>query len=384
MKILQLIKTSHGATWAWRQVRELIKLGHDVHVVLPGVGPMTGLYKKVGAEVHLLECDVGKLRSPISLSKQASRLRQLVCSLKPEIVHSHFVGTTLLMRLALRGLPVPRLFQVPGLLHLENGVTRRAEILAATHQDYWAASCKLTRQIYIDHGIAPERIGLAYYGTDFTGRSEEIGVDLRQELGVPIESPIVGMVAYAYAPKRWLGYKRGIKGHEDLIDSIAMIQDADVDAHGVFVGGAWNGADDYYRSIVDYGRCKLGKRAHFLGTRSDVRQIYLNFDVAVHPSHSENLGGAGESLAMAVPTIATDVGGFPDIVIEGETGWLVRPRDPLSLARAIQLAIGEPVHGKEMALKGQALVRDLLDVRSTSLQMAHIYRAIVDRCPLPC
>ena len=57
------------------------------------------------------------------------------------------------------------------------------------------------------------------------------------------------MVAYMYAPKRFLGEKRGLKGHEDLIDAVSLIQDKYPNLHLVIVGGAWNGAIDYEKRL---------------------------------------------------------------------------------------------------------------------------------------
>src|SRR5690606_31044154 len=110
----------------------------------------------------------------------------------------------------------------------------------------------------------------------------------------------------------------------------------------VFVGGAWNKAYSYEKQIREYAERKGGDRFVFLGTRNDVLELYPDFDVAVHPSHSENLGGAVESLLLKVPTIATNVGGFPDIVIDGETGWLVPPGRPDKLAEKILVTLDNP------------------------------------------
>lgn len=384
MRIIQLIKTANGASWAWRQVRELIVLGHEVHVVLPEEGTMALRYAEVGATVHYLACDIAQLRTPLLFARRAKQLRELVRSIAPQIVHSHFVGTTMMMRIALAGLDIPRLFQVPGLLHLENPVTRQAEYFTSSSRDYWAASCKRTRQIYLDQGIEARRVGLAYYGNDFTRRKSLQRGKLRSELGIAHDEPIVGMVAYAYAPKRWLGYRRGIKGHEDLIDAIAVLHNRGICVHGVFVGGAWAGADKYFSEIVEYGRERLGRYGHFLGTRHDVEELYEDFNVVAHPSHSENLGGAAESLALAVPTIATDVGGFPDIVIDSITGWLATVKNPVELADVIGHVLRDPQGAALVANNGREFVADLLDARNTSAQIAYIYRAILDGNHLPC
>jgi glycosyltransferase involved in cell wall biosynthesis len=155
----------------------------------------------------------------------------------------------------------------------------------------------------------------------------------RQDLGLDTDAPVVGMVAYMYAPKRLLGQRVGLKGHEDLIDAMTIVREQDPRVRVVFVGGAWGGAHRYEQRVRDYARRRLGPDALFLGDRGDVAALYRHFQVAVHPSHSENLGGAAESLLLGVPTVATSVGGFPDLVEDGATGLLVPPHSPTSLAQ---------------------------------------------------
>jgi glycosyltransferase involved in cell wall biosynthesis len=82
---------------------------------------------------------------------------------------------------------------------------------------------------------------------------------------------------------------------------------------------------------------------------------------------------------LAVPTIATTVGGFPDLVRPGETGWLVPPRDPPALAGAIREALADRAAAKRMALAGQALARHLFDDRRTAAEVHDAYRRILAR-----
>jgi glycosyltransferase involved in cell wall biosynthesis len=97
----------------------------------------------------------------------------------------------------------------------------------------------------------------------------------------------------------------------------------------------------------------------------------------VHPSLSENCGGAVESLAAACPTVATQVGGLPDVVIDGETGWLVPPAAPDRLADAIEQALGDRDEARRRARAGQALVRQLFTIERTAVDVELIYRAIL-------
>lgn len=377
MRVLHLLKTAVGASWALRQMRELVKLGVEVHVALPQ-GALVPAYEAAGVHVHIHQFDF-PLRRPYQFPALAAQLRMLVNSIQPDIIHSHFVGTTLTMRLALgKRHPIPRVFQVPGPLHLEHPFFRRMEIASAGVADYWIGSCQWTCDRYRASGIAPDRVFLSFYGTDVDSFTPREGGNLRRELGLGSSSKIIGMVAYMYAPKRYLGQTRGLKGHEDLIDALALALPYESNLVAVFAGGAWNGATAYEASVRQYAADKAGDKAIFLGTRTDVGDLYADFDIAVHPSHSENLGGAGESLLMGVPTIATHVGGFPDLIQPGQTGWLVPPRNPQQLSQVILEALSNLAHARQLAQQGQAYARTALDVRLTARQVYDIYQAIVD------
>ena len=379
MRVLHLIKTPVGAGWALRQIRELVQLGITVHVALPDDGPMRGRYNEVGAIEHTLQTDF-PVRCPWRFPELAAKLSALVKTVQPDIIHSHFVGTTLSMRLALgRGTTIPRVFQVPGPLHLEHGFFRRAEVFSAGRSDYWVGSCQWTCDCYERSGIGRDRIFLSYYGTDIDLYTPKEPGKLREELKLGPECKIVGMVAFMYAPKRYLGQKRGLKGHEDLIDAFKICLDKNPDLRCVMVGGAWNNATGYEAAVREYARSRCGDKVIFLGTRSDVADLYADFDVAVHPSHSENVGGAVESLLLGVPTIATRVGGFPDLVQDGKTGWLVPPKDPKALSVAIESALADPIGARAKTLAGQQRARELFDVRRTAKEVKDIYEQILGR-----
>ncbi|PIS11791.1 MAG: glycosyltransferase family 1 protein, partial [Bdellovibrio sp. CG10_big_fil_rev_8_21_14_0_10_47_8] len=143
MKILHVLKTSSGGDWAARQVTELTRRGVEVHVIVPSShGSTMELWKNSGAQMHFANLDF-PVRAPWKLWKRLKTARALVAQIQPQIIHSHFVGTTLTLRLALgKKHPIPRFFQVPGPLHMENSFFRRMEIATAGPADFWLASSR--------------------------------------------------------------------------------------------------------------------------------------------------------------------------------------------------------------------------------------------------
>ncbi len=377
MRALHLIKTVEGATWALRQVGVLRQSGVDVTVVLPSTtAGLAPAYAAAGAQVIAADLDFTPAE-PWRLIRALRRCREIVAQVNPDLIHSHFVSTTLVARLALGHRdPRPRFFQVPGPLHLEHPFFRRLDLASAGGADHWIGSCRWTVDCYRQLGVPPARLFLSYYGTDLSRLCAPQTGRLRHVLGADADTPLVGMVAWIYAPKRFLGHRRGVKGHEDFIAAVARLRGRQPAPRGVIVGGAWGGAQRYaerLRRLADMS----GGVIHLLGRRDDVPAVYADLNVAVHPSLSENCGGAVESLAAGCPTVATAVGGLPDVVIDGDTGWLVPPRDPQALAAAVTEALTHPDEARRRALRGRELVRDLFDVRRTGAEVATIYQRVL-------
>ena len=82
---------------------------------------------------------------------------------------------------------------------------------------------------------------------------------------------------------------------------------------------------------------------------------------------------------LAVPTIASSVGGFPDIVIPGKTGYLVPPCAPQKIAEAIEEVVAHPDEAKKLAMQGKEYLYDLLNAKKTSKDVYNFYRIIKER-----
>lgn len=380
MKILQVVKTNEGANWAFEQAKWLHDNGVDIITVLPEIsGGMAEKYKK-----NRMKIIKGDFTLPISrpwkIIKRSNNIRKCIKDVNPDLIHLHFVTNIMMLRIALRKINISRLFQVPGPLHLENKLFRKAEIILSNSNDYWAGACKKSRDIYLDSGISKKRVFLAYYG-GYGGKScdeyEESSNILHNQYNISHDRVLVGMVSYFYKPKLHLLQFRGLKGHEDFIDAIAIARLLEPKIVGVIIGDAWGNSSGYVQKVKNYAQKKCGNNIIFTGFRNDMKKIYKELDVVVHPSHSENLGGAAESLAAGVPTISTNVGGFPDIVIDDETGYTADPKNPTDLSNEIIKIIMDKEKTSLMSKNGKIKVKCLLDIEETSRNILSIYKLIL-------
>ena len=379
MRVLHIVKTAVGASWAYEQARVLRSLGVEVVVALPsdteGFAPR---YREAGVPVVRADLDF-PARHPWLLPAKLRACRDLVEQVRPDLIHTHHVGTTFIVRLALgKNSPIPRIFQVPGPLHLEHAPFARLDTWLAGSHDYWIATCKWTQRKYLELGIPVGRVFLSYAGISVNNFSDARTGCLRRELGIPPEVPLVGMVSYMYAPKWFLGQRRGLKGHEDFITALRLVRETRSDIRAVIIGGAWGNGAWYERRLRELGSRSCDGSLTFLGFRRDVPALYPDLDLAIVASSSENVGGAVEPLLSGVPVVATNVGGLPDLIEENKTGWLVPARNPSALACAMLEVLANKEEAHRRTMEGQRMARHLFDVESTGRATATTYNEILE------
>jgi glycosyltransferase involved in cell wall biosynthesis len=387
MRVLHVVKTSEGAPWAARQAGLLRQLGAEVHVALPAAtGAVVAAWRDGGAEIHVADLSF-PVRAPHRLPAVLAEARRLVSQVRPDVIHTHFVTTACTLRLALgRDHPIPRVYQVAGPLHLEHWPSRRFELSLAGSADHWVGSSRCILERYRRAGVREDRLFLSYYGW-FDEREEPTpreGV-LRARVGASPEDVVVGNVNFMYPPKWFLGQSVGLKCHEDVIDALGGVIRSQPRVLGVFVGGVWGGAAWYEARLRRRARARAGDRIRFAGTfpSAVARRLWADFDLGIHVPLSENCGGVPEPLFAGVPVIASDVGGLPEVVMEGRTGHLVPPRRPRLLEQAILGVLADLPGARRLAERGRQLVRVMFDARRTSAETMEIYEFLLGRRSRP-
>ena len=380
MRVLHIVKTSDGAAWAAMQVSELVRLGVTVDVVLPErEGRTLAIWRASGASLHFAQLNF-PARAPWRLTAVKRTIRTLASELKPDLIHTHHVGTTLTVRSALQDRPdILRVFEVPGPLHMEHPVFRRWELSSAQPNDYWIGTSRCILNHYRRAGIAEDRLLLSYAGLDVGAFRQERTGALRRQLGIAKDQMVVGNINLIYAPKYYLGQRVGLKCHEDVIDALAIVNRERKDVVGVLAGGPWGNAQWYEKRLRARASRLGGGRILMPGLLPPdlVRVAWADYDCGVHVPLSENCGGVVEPLLCGVPVIAGDVGGLPEIVEEGVTGKLIPIRKPDILAKAILEVLSNLEHHRAQAQRGRERTLALFDVRHTSASVLRFYEKVL-------
>ncbi len=146
----------------------------------------------------------------------------------------------------------------------------------------------------------------------------------------------------------FIGFMDGRKGECDLIQALARLKTS---SHTLLLAGDGPG-----RAAAEAlaGRLGLAGRVHFLGNIDGAAKdaFFRGMDILCLPSHAENLPIALlEAMGYGRPVITTPVGAIPEMITDGEQGWLTPPEQPELLAAALAEAAARPV---EVARRGRA------------------------------
>ena len=299
------------------------------------------------------------LRSHRHLVNGISRLRALFQEQRPDIVHTHLFGASIVGRLAARMVGCPVVSTIhdadyePIVRRGNPGLTR-AKQLSLQAADAATVLASRARIVAVSEYVAQSvRRRLGVRGSRVETIHNGVDVDLyrpdgarRHQLRVTLSLRPDTRVLIC------VGRMTPQKGQETLIRAMSelRVRAPDAPLHLLLVGdGAWRPA---YESLAR----ELGVETaiSFLGPRWDVVDLLRAADILVLPSIHEGFGLVlAEALASGVPVVASRIGPVPEIVRPGETGLLFEPMDSHGLTQAIATLLADPVRLEQMGRLGR-------------------------------
>lgn len=296
------------------------------------------------------------------------RLRRLVRDRRIDIVHVHSPSVAALARIAFGR-------HGPSIVTTEHNVWDRYHRLT-----YWANALTFPRNNHV-FAVSDEVNGSVRYPTVFRFlRRPPIetlhhGIDgarvalapgadgVREELGIPSSSPVVGTVAN-FKPH---------KGHEHLLQVAARVAARHPDVRFVLVGGGPH-QERIEERTAELG---IGDVVVFAGFRDDAQRVMRTFDVYALASLHEGLPlSLLEAMALGRPVVATRVGGITAVVEDGASGFVVDPRDVDALAARISTLLEDPALRRRMGEAARARAATF-DVRAAVRRIEQVYAELI-------
>jgi glycosyltransferase involved in cell wall biosynthesis len=292
-------------------------------------------------------------------------LSQLLHDERADVLHTHtLAAANTLGRLAARWARIP----VVSHLHIENHFRAATRWFVRAADNRSARLCAAlvavsedTKRAYERQGY-PRRIEVVYNGVELDG-SPTRGV--RAELGIPDGAPLVGEI----------GRLCDVKGQRELIAALAQVPDA----RAVLVGADLEQGGAFQSALErDAERLGVRDRVVFAGRRENAAELLAELDVLALPSWTEGLPLVVlEAMARRRPVVATPVGGTPEVVVDGETGLLVPPRDPDALAAALRTLLADADLRRRMGEAGYERVRARFSAAAMTGRVLAIYDEVL-------
>lgn len=288
------------------------------------------------------------------------RVRELVATTRPQVVHTHMAKAGTIGRLATwsvdRSIRKVHTYHghvlegyfgrtvTRGFLEVERRLARTTDVIIAISPEI--------RDELLDLGIGrPSQYRVIRLGLDLqehlSAPTESHG--LRSELGLAPATPLVGII----------GRLVPIKDHQTALRTIAQLPGV----HLAVIG------DGERRAHVERQAQELGiaDRVHFLGWRFDIPSVIAGLDVVLLTSLNEGTPvSLIEAAACGKPVVTTDVGGARSVVTDGVTGKLAAAGDANGLSEALAELLGSPRLRERMGVEGRLSVMRFSEARLTA------------------
>jgi glycosyltransferase involved in cell wall biosynthesis len=237
--------------------------------------------------------------------------------------------------------------------------------------DQVQAVSEAARQVCIQKdGLSPERVFTVHNGVNLPEiLSEPSHPNFREAYGLSPRGPI--MISAT-------GHLWPVKGTDVLIRAAAIVCQKVPDANFVMFG--WDG-NEYAQRMRDLVKeLKLESNVKIAGRLSPISSAFKCSDIMCQLSRSEGMSNALlESMACGLPSVATAVGGNPETIVDGKTGFLVPNEDSSEAARRILELIENPEIRKEMGKRSFERIRDHFTVDGMASTVAQLYDRLIDK-----
>ena len=344
----------------------LMKVGHYVEVAYGGDVQKEDLVSK-----GITVCPVNiQARKPLGLYKAARELTKYVEENKFDVVHAQAIGP------AIMGVLAKKFFdcKTPWIWH-NHGITDFAYNHIVKHLnslDAIIANSDYVRESLKGHKVKPEVIKRIHNGIcvdDFKiekSLSVECHSKLISEINASSDDKLLIYVG-RLSPEK--GVEVFLKAFEDLYGRMKHIR-------CVLVGdGAQKG--ELLTQISTY---QSKDRIHFLGFRSDIKELVSACDVLVLPSHIETFSLTTlQAFATGTPCVASDVGGTPEQILDKFNGLLFQDNDSKELAAKLEMLLNDKELHEYLVSNAKKLSNSYLNTDRMTKDIEQVYVELINK-----
>lgn len=336
---------------------------------MQAAGPLRARYDALGVEVVPLS--LGGSLTGLTALRQGLRFARLLRGAGTSILHCHDRYSNVFGALWGRVGGTPAIITSRRWDQREGsaGLRRLNRLAFRASAAVVANSERVQRALTLDDGVPADRTALIpnFVEADAFELPDagEIRVR-RQARGLPPDDPVVGLVANL----------RPVKDHDLFLRMAALVAASAPRVHFAIIGEG----DQRERLERQAERLGLGPRVHFLGLLPNRPNPFQLVDIATLTSRSEGFPNSIlEAMAAARPVVATAVGGVPDAVVEGLTGFLVPPGAAELFAEAVLRLVGDQELARGCGAAGQRRARERFSETRVLADLQALYERVLTR-----
>lgn len=232
-----------------------------------------------------------------------------------------------------------------------------------------AVSNAVSREVISQGWFPSEKITTIYNGVNLNEYNKKDINSIKGNVGVKAGHQVVGLIANL----------RKIKGIRYFIEAASIICKQRDHVEFLIIGGDTHEHGCTKADLEELAK-RLGvhKNIHFLGKRGDISDLIAMFDVAVNSSLSEGLSNTVlEYMASSKPVVAADVGGNSEVVIDGETGFIVPPKDSNALANAILSILEDKEMGIRFGIAGRKRIEENFSIEKMITNYQNLFEKVI-------
>lgn len=331
----------------------------DVHVaVLTHTGPLEASLRSADVPVTL----IGK-RWKIDPAAYL-KLRRQIRALRPDIVHTWLFAANAYGRQAAFSVGVKHVIAGERCVDPWKGAGQLTiDRLLARRTDRIATNSTGVVEFYAGQGLPREKFVVIPNGIAPAEPSRLTREELLRELNLPEGSRLIAAVGRLWPQKRL----------KDLIWACDLLKCIRDDAHLLIIGdGPQRWRLERFRDQVE-----IGDRVHFLGERPDVPSLLSHCECLWLGSSYEGQSNAiMEAMNAGLPVVATDIPGNRDLVVPGETGFLVDVGDRAAFAQKTQVLLTDRERAERLGQAGQRRMREHFSVEQMIARHAELYESL--------
>jgi glycosyltransferase involved in cell wall biosynthesis len=333
----------------------------DVHVaVLTHTGPLEADLRQAGVPLTMID-------KRWKLDPWAYwRLRKLIKTLRPDIVHTWLFAANAYGRQAAISAGVKHIIAGERCVDRWKGpIQLSIDRVLAKHTQRIVTNSSGVQEFYVGRGLPAEKFTIIQNGIGpFQSRDSVAREDLLRELCLPAGARLIGAIGRLWPQKRM----------KDLIWAADLLKSARDDSHVLIIGdGPQRWRLERYRD-----QNLVADRVHLLGERNDVPRILPHLDCLWLASEYEGQSNAiMEAMVAGIPVVATDIAGNRDLVVPGETGYLVPVGDRAAFARHTHELLNDAALARRLGDAGRARMLAEFSVERMIERHAALYRELM-------